>query len=306
MNCSYTLNILINLFVSFIVVNSFEKQLKLPELLRKLFQHQQCIYLVLYQETYKNLIENVFETLPIFIIHNSTFNPNVVPNEYNCEETGYIVIINDKSDISYINLQMFLPQQRIVFIHSPCIKTQLYKAVNEGLFRSVDIILISISVSRNFELLTITNNTNAKLMINEVFWYNKNITINETNLNNTQETKVKLLFKKPVQLLLFHQFPFVVITNSTYSGLEIEILKLITKHWPLEFVEYGLFAWNKMLADLLNDTGDLSITAHWQSEVMNYELNFVPYMELSSTFLVPDAHLLPRVTYFFQPLSNNT
>lgn len=274
------------------VNNAVTIQLEWTKLLNDLFNYQQCIYVVTYKDNNINIFSNLFQSFPLFIVSNSTFNPQTNKTEYNCTETGYIALMNDANDVAHINFEKFLPQRRIVFIYSNQIKTNLLGVMHEGLLRCMDIILISIS---------------ANQQIDDILWYNENITIDEENSNKlTDNINYKLIFHRSVEVLMFDRLPFLEISNATQVGIEMEIIKSVMKDWPIDYIKYPPMSWAKMLADLNNGTGDMSITAHWQSQVITYPLDFVPYMEVRSTYLVPDAHLLPQETYVFQALSNLT
>ncbi|XP_065169175.1 glutamate receptor ionotropic, kainate 2-like [Atheta coriaria] len=141
-----------------------------------------------------------------------------------------------------------------------------------------------------------------------------NQTVTYTSLEHQCTHKRQIVFKPGTNLKVLGfelapyftlvQPPDLTIPNGHVSGLEVELLNLLTVDWPVEIEVRPMYSWDEILADLENHKADVGLSAIWQSRILSNDLDFLhPYMGVTSTFLVPDAMLLPKETYVFQSLS---
>ncbi|KAL3272689.1 hypothetical protein HHI36_014153 [Cryptolaemus montrouzieri] len=111
-------------------------------------------------------------------------------------------------------------------------------------------------------------------------------------------------FNKSFQVVGFSCPPYVVTEDNQLTGLDIELIRLIFRNWPLSFIilENKTFPYEDMRHIVQNRTADMGSCASWLTlRLLMAKSEFSPYYhEHCFTFLVHKPSRLPDATFMFQ------
>lgn len=98
--------------------------------------------------------------------------------------------------------------------------------------------------------------------------------------------------------------PFVLDTNQTFDGVDIDIVKTVTIGWSIEYKHYNTrIPYQLMQNDLLEDKVNLAVCSQWQSSVWEIGMSIsFPYSQHCGTFLVPKPYVDERISNIFKPI----
>ncbi|KAL3279497.1 hypothetical protein HHI36_017007 [Cryptolaemus montrouzieri] len=118
-----------------------------------------------------------------------------------------------------------------------------------------------------------------------------------------------MIMNKTFKVLGFPSPPNVIINDGKLTGLDVEMLRIILKNWPIHFeiVEEQFSPFQYMIKRLKNRTADLAISGIWVNiRLIKSKVWFSStYLEQCVTYLVHKPILLPNSTFIFQSFQLN-
>lgn len=139
-------------------------------------------------------------------------------------------------------------------------------------------------------------------------WEYKTITVLNDKIKNvipeyfeTRPWKPKL--RRAFRVSSFHCPPFVLYKENkgAYGGTEYNLIKEITKEWPVEYIFYNSNAWKEIVDAVAERKSDLAMCSLWQVSTRSVAASY-PYSQICVTFLVSKPQLLADIFYVFQPI----
>lgn len=117
------------------------------------------------------------------------------------------------------------------------------------------------------------------------------------------------------RISLFRWRPFVMYQedSKTFTGAEYDIVREITKDWPVEHKFHRHSSaqgtpgfWAEVVDEVVRGDSDIALGSLWQSVHGRKNVSVTyPFNQFCVTFLVPKPKLLSVVSFTFQPLSLN-
>lgn len=121
--------------------------------------------------------------------------------------------------------------------------------------------------------------------------------------------------KREVVVETFNCPPFVLYNEfeSEHSGIEYNILREITKNWPLRFnivndSNSAKSKWNIVIESVLNEKADIAMCSLWIKPLIDLFSKVsitYPLVDTCVTLVVPKPKVLPDISYIFQPVQLN-
>lgn len=293
------------LIVLFIVQVSSNQQEKLTTSVKQIItntvtnNYYYCVISILQQCEISShvaaaLIELKVPTFQTTIQNVKSFS-NKVPN---CE--AYIIALKYLNQLKRLFItasltnETFTHNKRFLVFYESRRKLYNYESFSDAYLNGTEVII----VQQHYTTLQVT-----------FTW--KHDTVNV--LNDTKHFNVipehykvspwKPKLKNKFRVSTFHCPPFVLYDEErgAYGGPEYNVIREITKDWPVEYTFHGSNSWARIIEDVAERKSDFAMCSLWQAPTAKSAGVSYPFAQICVTFLVPKPQLLSDVSYVFQP-----
>lgn len=268
------------------------------EIISLTFKNDKCLVGILEQCEMTNYVETALLKLqvPIFL---TTFQDvkNFTKKIAKC--SGYLISLKSLSQLKELfrsssENDTFTHHKRVLVFYESQGKLSNYASLSDAYLNGTEIII----VHRNLQSLQVT-----------FTWTDNTVTVlNATgHLNivpdhySVKPWKPKL--KNKFRVSTFHCPPFVLHDEKRggYGGPELNIIREMTKDWPVEYYFHGPGSWFKIVDDVSRRKSDVAMCSLWQTPASKTADTSHPFAQICVTFLVSKPQLLSDISYVFQP-----